>query len=392
MASAAIQTLIDKGLFERLPPTFSTFVFEQIKDWDLLFPAERGYFERLLALLDRSAPEAVENVFAPLRAAEKMMGVNETTWPRRRFTLDNVDFLNRNAHYPEWRQAVAQAFSKIDPLLDAEVERKGRPRLAVVLSPGELPVGPDRMWQRVRERGRMVSLEGAFDAGGRLAPLLASGDPPPYDRWVIAAGDAPARAQVTLSYSSLEAYRKRLMSSVREMLAAEAIRGPRELSARLKQLKVRESESEAGKDPVLAEFTRSVLLSGNGTLLINNTFAEWAAVNAVRRARPSLLLVSFGIRNKLKPFSNLLIYADQESANPVPTQMDMLGSYVDLEVFYQYIWQEFDKYPEYRRNTVFFFLGQNMDEMLVIAPPDFTLPAKAAPETLAGAAREWMRL
>ncbi len=392
MTSPAIQTLIGKGLFDRLPPTFSTFVFEQIKDWDLLFPAEQGYFERLLLLIDRSDPAAVEALFAPLREAEKQMGVSEKSWPRREFTLDQVDFLNRNPHYPEWRRAVAQAFSKLDPLLDADVERHGKPRLAVVLSPAELPVGPDRMWLRLRGRGRMVAFDGAFDIERHLAPLLSSGDPQPYDRWVIAAGDAPARAHVTLSYTALAPFRKRLMSSVREMLAAEQIRGPRELGVKLKQMKVLASEGDAGKDPVLAEFTRSVLLSGNGTLLINNTFAEWAAVNAVRRARPSITLLSFGIRNKLKPFSNLLIYADQEAANPVPTQMDMLGSYVDLEVFYQYVWQEFDKYAEYRRNTVFLFTGQNMDEMLVIAPADFTLPAKAAPEAIAAAAREWMRL
>ena len=392
MASAAIQTMIGKGLFDRLPPTFSTFVFEQIKDWVLLFPAEQSYYERLLSLIDRSDPAAVDALFAPMREAEEQMGVSEKSWPRREFTLDQVDFLNRNTHYPEWRRAVAQAFSKLDPLLDAEIERHGRPRLAIVLSPAELPVGPDRMWLRLRSRGRMVALDGAFDAGRHLAPLFGSGDPQPYDRWIIAAGDAPARAQVTLSYTALAAYRTRLMSSVREMLAAGQIRGPRELSAKLKQMKVLASEGDAGKDPVLAEFTRSVLLSGNGTLLINNTFAEWAAVNAVRRARPSMTLLSFGIRNKLKPFSNLLIYADQEAANPVPTQMDMLGSYVDLEVFYQYVWQEFDKYAEYRRNTVLFFIGQSMDEMLVIAPADFTLPAKVTFSGVAAAAREWMRL
>ena len=73
---------------------------------------------------------------------------------------------------------------------------------------------------------------------------------------------------------------------------------------------------------------------------------------AVRRARPSVVHVAFGVRNKVKPFSSVLIYTDQEAANPIPTQMDTLGSYVDLEVFYQYIWQEFEKYAEYRRNTV----------------------------------------
>ena len=52
----------------------------------------------------------------------------------------------------------------------------------------------------------------------------------------------------------------------------------------------------------------------------------------------------------------------------------MLGSYVDLEVFYQYIWQEAAKYVEYRSNTAYLFLAEGMDEMLVIAPPDFPIP------------------
>src|SRR5215470_8727541 len=110
-----------------------------------------------------------------------------------------------------------------------------------------------------------------------------------------------------------------------------------------------------------------------GTLLINNTFVEWAVVQAVRRARPSLALISFGIRNKVKPFSSLLIYADQEAVNPIPSQMDMLGSYVDLEVLYQYVWQEFEKYAEYRNNTAYLFVGDGMEEMLVLAPQDCPL-------------------
>ena len=124
-------------------------------------------------------------------------------------------------------------------------------------------------------------------------------------------------------------------------------------------------------DPLLAEFLRSVLLNGNGTLLLNNTFVEWASVQAIRRARPTLAFISFGIRNKVKPFSSLLIYTDQDAANAIPTQMDTLGTYVDLEVFYQYIWQECTKYPEYRNNTVYLFAGEGMDELLAIAPPDY---------------------
>jgi hypothetical protein len=102
----------------------------------------------------------------------------------------------------------------------------------------------------------------------------------------------------------------------------------------------------------------------------------------VRRARPSVAMIGFGIRNKIKPFSSLLIYADQDTANPIPSQMDTLGSYVDLEVFYQYIWQEFEKYAEYRNNTAYLFVGEGMEEMLAIGPPDFPLVEAAHPLTL----------
>src|SRR5216683_1048357 len=93
--SPLLKGLIDKGLFDQLPPTFSTFFYDQIKDWDLLFPAEHSYHERLFGLIDRSDPALVNSLFAPVRAAEAKMGVTEKSWPKRQFTLDQVDFLNR---------------------------------------------------------------------------------------------------------------------------------------------------------------------------------------------------------------------------------------------------------------------------------------------------------
>ena len=172
------------------------------------------------------------------------------------------------------------------------------------------------------------------------------------------------------------------MKEVNRVVHDEKIAGPKQLGARLKEMKILPGESGLASDQAMAEFVRATLLAGNGTLLLNNTFVEWATVQAVRRARPSVVVSSFGIRNKVKPFSGLLIYADQEKTNPIPTQMDMLGSYVDLEIFYQYVLQEFQKYPEYRRNTVYLFAGEGMDQLFVIGPPDFALagaqPADAA--------------
>jgi len=68
----------------------------------------------------------------------------------------------------------------------------------------------------------------------------------------------------------------------------------------------------------------------------------------------------------------------------------MLGTYVDLEVLYLYIWQEFEKYAEYVRNTVHVFAAPGLEEMLVISPPDFTLN-KPDSKALASACREWLQ-
>jgi len=415
--SPALQALVDKGLFERLPPTFSTFFFQQIQDWDLLFPAERTYHERLFALIDQSDPAVVAQLFEPLRQIEQKMGVNEKNWPRRHFTLEQVDFLNRSAQYAEWRQAVANIFARLDPLLEEETARNGHARLAVVIAPAELPVGPDRMWLRIRQHGTRIKLDPPEDIADYL-PLLLTGDrltaaaPPigalyaqakrdPYAAWMVESGGGLAKlagnadSVVRLSYERLAAYRTRLMAEVRHMVEAQQVRGPRELLAKLKELKIHASEGDLSRDAILAEFARAVLLAGNGTLLINNTFVEWSTVQAVRRARPSVVVISFGIRNKIKPFTSLLIYADQDTSSPIPTQMDTLGTYVDLEIFYQYIWQEFEKYAEYRHNTAYLFVGEGMDELLAIGPADFPLltatrPIK--PAEVFSAMQGWMRL
>ncbi len=410
--SPTLQRYIDDGLFDRLPRTFAAYTFDRVKDWDNLFPAEHGYFERLFGLLARSDAQAVADLFAPLLAVEARMGVDRSTWSTKEFTLEHVDFLQRNRRLPEWRQAIADIFSRIDPLLDDEVARGGRPRLVVVITPPELPMGPDRMWLRIQDKGKLIplALEGDDPLSDYLPKLLTGapraeqrpalydlhgeGRADGFDAWVIEAGDPVHRlgrsfeGWTGLSYDRLAELRTILMQQVNEMVTREQIPGPRQLGERLQSMNPGALKRAAGRDRVLRDFLQSVLLNGNGTLLVNNTFVEWTAVQAIRRARPALMCVSFGIRNKVKPFSNLLIYADQEEANPIPTQADTLGSYVDLENFHQSTGQECEKWPEYRRNTAYLFVGEGMDALLAVAPPDFPLLAADTPVRLEDVFRE----
>jgi len=395
-----VDTLLARGVLDRLPVTFSGYWFEQIREWNLLFPAEKDFYERLLALLDSTGPQDLERAFAPVREIEKRMGISERTWPRRQFTLDQIDFLNRSPYNSQWRQAIAEIFSRIQSALDQEVAGKSERRLAIIVAPAELPVGPDRMWTRLRAHGRAIPVQTPENPDDYLPllltgegknagkPSLIDGSKMPYSAWIVESGGAFSTfgkddaGVVRYSYTDLLAYRKRLMKEVDEIVRDSRVRGPRELSARLKLLNVTPAESALARDPVLAEFARATLLSGNGTLLINNTFVEWASMQAVRRARPRLILTGFGIRNKVKPFSSLLIYADQDSVTPIPSQMDMLGSYVDLEVLYQYIWQEFEKYPEYRNRTAYWFVAEGMDQVFAIGPAEAISGFSGAPTSL----------
>ena len=403
--SPVIQSLIDKGLLDRLPPTFSTFFFEQFQQWSLLFPAEQRYQESLFHLLDRSAPEAIDSLFAPLQEVERRLGVNAQTWPRRRFAIDQVEFLNHSGHYGEWRQAISDVFRHIDPLLDAEIVRKGKPALVVVTAPPELAVSADRMWLRLRPRGKSIPVElpntedylGMAFTDGAGKSILEMHTKDRYDSWTISVGRGIGASGnvVRLSYDELKNYRSRLMDQVQRMVENGEVRTPQRLLERLKQLNVLPSEGNFAGDPVLSEFVRAVLLTGNGTMLINNTFVEWAAIQAIRRARPSAMLISFGVRNKLKPFSSMLMYSDQKTSSPVPDQMDSLGTYVDLEIFYQYILQEFEKYAEYRNNTAYLFLADGLEELFCIAPPDFPLLTAKAPlklPAILASVKEWLNV
>jgi hypothetical protein len=413
--SKTIQDLIDSGLFERLPPTFCTYFYDQIQEWRVLFPAERTYYERLFTLLAYSDLNSVQQLFAQLREAERLMGVTDQNWPRHKFTLQQVSLIHRSPHYTRWREAVAFAFSRIDHILDADTARKGRPRLAIVISPRDLAATAAGMWTRIANRGKRVRVELPSNQADYLPLLLtgasrdngspsfadmyaASEGAAAYGAWIIEAGESISAlsrhpAVTRLSYARLQPYRLRLMKEVQEVIEKERIRGSTALGPRLKELKVLPAESEVADDPTLAEFLRSTLLVGNGTLLLNNTFVEWATVNAVRRARPAVTLVSFGLRSHLKPFSSLLIYADQDSASAAPAPPDLEGSYLDLEIFDQYVWQEFAKYAEYRGNLACLFVREGLDELLAIGPADFPLLAGDEPFDLAqahGKTAEWL--
>ena len=82
---------------------------------------------------------------------------------------------------------------------------------------------------------------------------------------------------------------------------------------------------------ILLAFVRDVLISGDGTLLMNNTFVEWAAIQALRRAQPRILVTRFGVRDRLKPFSSMVLFSQPRATDQIPVAQDPVGSFIDVE-------------------------------------------------------------
>jgi hypothetical protein len=123
---------------------------------------------------------------------------------------------------------------------------------------------------------------------------------------------------------------------------------------------------------------RSLYLSGNGALIYGNSFVEWGASEALRRARPDVLVARFGIRSKPKPFTSVAVFENPDQINPLPAVDDLPGSAIDAQVLSLYVWLAASRYDEYR-NAACVCLAESLSEAYVIAPAGFNLFREAQP-------------
>ena len=140
--------------------------------------------------------------------------------------------------------------------------------------------------------------------------------------------------------------------------------------------------AEVASEPVIREFLRSLYLSGNGALIFGNSFVEWGAAEAFRRARPAFLAAQFGIRSKPKPFTSVAVFENPDRVNPLPAVDDLPGSSLDAQMLAHYVWLAASRYEEYRHNTICLCLAESLSEAYTIAPPELPLWNETQPVTL----------
>lgn len=423
-----LRDTLNHGLLKRFPLTFLPFVNQQLRQWEYLFPNERTATQQLLLYVASLDPEQSTRLFKNVVQLEERMGVRHWNFSTTEQTIENSSELARSPYFQEWRQAVQAVFDESDRYAASSSENnsKSRNRLVLIDIPRPLPVPAENAWRSWQGIGRTVKLDlcspgecqnllesllaGDGNSAGAnfkgLLPMTRNGSEHPHsDYWVVDAGsslvgsllgkkDAETGGPVgtLLNYERLDVCRQRFsheMNSMRKDLT-DADKIFDEL--RLVDI-VPWCPPEVAADPAVREFVRSVYLSGNGAVIFGNSFVEWAASEAFRRARPVFLAARFGVRSKPKPFTGVAVFENPDQVNPLPTVDDLPGSAMDAQMLALYIWLAANRYPEYQSSTACVCLAESLSEAYIVAPTgfDFGPQSGAIPlDRLGNALRTWM--
>ena len=372
-------TTIDKELLKRLPRTFVPALNEQLDKWDLLFPVEQRTIENQLQYLAGLSPGDFDGLFQPVKDVEARMQLPAWESSSRRISIAETSLLVRSPYYPQWRSEVQKVFARIDDGIGAGKSRKPRRSVVACLLPAELPLPAGIPWPRLAQAGRTLALRAPFSDGAEqfLLALARHTDPaadPAERTWVFETGDALSRTLASgedgatlLSFEALGPARKAFLQRLN--VIKKDLHSADQAFDDLRRLDLASLLGKGlGRDLRLSSFIRDLFLSGNGALLFGNAFVEWGASEALRRAQPQLLICSFGIRRRLKPFSSVAVFEDQGRANPAPEQDDAPSSLIDAQILAEYVYLAASRLPPYAEQTLGVFAVQESNAVQVLGP------------------------
>jgi hypothetical protein len=424
-----VQDALRKGLLKRLPLTFLPFTNQHLREWEYQFPYERQTVQRLIVYVAGLSEVEFSSLFQDVVQLEEKMGVRHwKQFSTTEQTIENSSLLARSPYFQEWRRAVQAVFDVVDqrgPKTQAAAGKAQR-RLILLILPKPLPLDPETVWTKWQGIGRPLKLDLTSSgpnqspaqtllggvpggAGGRSGGLLdvALGRPDSSlaDTWVCDAGSslvdylrtsgtagATPPAAILLGYGRLASFRESFAHEMNTM--GKDLSDADAVFDYLRKVEVTPwCPEEVATNPAIREFLRSLYLSGNGALLFGNSFVEWASSEALRRARPSFLVAQFGIRNKPKPFTGVILFENPEKLNPLPPVPDLPGSAIDAEMLAPYVWLAANRYEEYQRSTACVCLAESLAEAYVVAPQEFPVGRETAPlrlDRFADALHAWI--
>jgi len=393
---------LDKELLKRLPRTFVPALNEHLHRWDLLFPAEQRALQDQLAYLAKLPAPEFEELFRSIKALEAKMRLPAWEASSAGISISDTSLLVRSPYYPQWRLEVERAFARINEALEAAQPRKLLNRLILCVLPAGLPLPAGSPWPRLAAQGQTLRLQDPFGSiQGDFVRALARGSGPASDpieqAWVFEAGSALSRGLgpeglTALSFDGLAPVRKEFLRRLN--LIKKNLRSADQTYDELRRLDLGPLLGpRLGRQPRLAGFVRDLFLSGNGSMLFANSFVQWGASEAMRRVQPRVVVCHFGIRNRLKPFSSVVLFEDQSRANPAPEQEDPEASLIDAQILGEYVYLTAARLPAYQGRTLGLFAAADGGTLLALGPG--ALPAAPgegySASGLAGAVEDWMK-
>jgi hypothetical protein len=365
-----------RELIGRLPRTFRPSLNDQVKNWDLLFPAEQRQLEAQLDWMARLPPPEFQALFAPIVEVEGKMELPRWESNTAGMTVQDAGLLARSPLYPRWRSEVEKVFSRIDEA----VEKSGRiprvPRLAICVLPPGLPLADQSLWPVPAKRGTWVALNGTFDrflsplASALAACRLPSGLEPIEGMWILECEPrlsslAESTPATVLCWDTLAAARREFLARLNTI--QRSLSSVDRVNQELRQMDLNRLLGRPAV-PRVREFVRAVFLSGNGSLVFNNSFVQWGASEALRRVQPRVLMACFGSRQKLKPFSSVVLFEDQNRSNPVGDEVDPAGSLVDGMLLAEYVQLAAERLAGGQPAPLILMAACGLDRILVLGP------------------------
>jgi hypothetical protein len=365
---------------EQLPITLRPSLNQQISQWTTLFPFEKNRFALFMKGVETFSPSSLAQLTEPLWALERKMGIRLANFSVAYDTIENASLLARSAYYAEWRSEVQRVFEAINAAAHESTQNQtATPRLILLVLPRSLPVDLQSVWKQWDRRGQVVKISGGSERLCELAVHGQAGISPSLessDLWLIDAEGKlssmlSALAPVTacsLSYPALKPFRDKLLAELNK--TPKDIQATDEIIANLR----REAwdawglwPAEIVNQPSLRKFVIDLFLSGNGAVIFSNAFVEWAAAEALRRARPRTIIARFGMRSKPKPFTSIAVFENQHKISSVPDVDDPENSAIDAVILARYVWLSACRYPE-QDQTLCVCVAEHGDSAYVIPP------------------------
>lgn len=400
-----------RGEIARLPLTMRPALNQQVDGWEDLFPFEQRRTSEFLRGVSLFQPDELDALTHSLREVEAKMDVGHWNFSDSADTMSNASQLARSSYYAEWRREVERVFAAIDKKArESAPTEPSAGRMILLILPDSLPIASITSRKHWDPRGMEFSIDGdvrrvcelALRGPTGLPALLAAQsksvrDVASTDCWLIDADAAlgaylkspePTPANI-LQYQELKQFRDQFLAQVNTV--PKDIEATDQILAGMRKQNWSDwwPASLAGQDR-LRSFVINLFLSGNGALIFSNAFVQWTASEALRRARPRLVVARFGLRSKPKPFTSIAIFENQQKISRLRDVDDPEGSAIDALILAQYVWLSARRYPE-RDNTCCVCVAESSRNAYVIAPdgkrPSWPKDRPIQPEELC----EWMR-